>query len=158
MPKDTIRPEVEIRGAALKISITIESMLMQIIFFTSEELFMEENSHYLKTKHVTFGEKIGRLRELLKIYHPDLAKRNKNLFNRIDKFLTFRNQLCHAMLTWKDEKPDVFIIHDIQEDPNKNEIFQEIEYNYNERMKYLIDNLQHIFQSWLPFQMKFNFV
>ena len=145
MPKQTVYPEIEIRGLTLKISVTIEAMLIKIVFFTSGELYTTENSEYLKVKYVSFGEKITRLRELLKKYHPDLAKRNKNLFNRIDKFLTFRNQLCHAPLTWKDRKPDIFIIWDIKEDPNKSEIFNQIEYAYQERLKYLLDTLEIVF-------------
>lgn len=145
MPKDTFRPEIEIRGLTLKISVTIESVLMKVIFFTSGELYAAENSEYLKVKYVSFGEKISRLRELLKKYHPDLAKRNKNLFNRLDKFLTFRNQLCHAPLTWKNGQPDVFIIWDMKEDPNKNEIFNPIEYVFQERLKYLSDTPAMVF-------------
>jgi hypothetical protein len=145
MPKDTVQPEIEIRGLTLKISVTIEAVLMKIVFFTSGELYAVENSDYLKVKYVSFGDKVSRLRELLKKYHPDLAKRNKNLLNRLDKFVTFRNQLCHAALTWKDRKPDVFIIWDIKEDPNKNEIFNPIEYVYQERLKYLSETLAIVF-------------
>lgn len=145
MSKDTIKPEIEIRGIALKISVTIEGVLMRIIFFSSAELFTKENSEYLKVKNVSFGEKLGRLRQVMDKYHRDLYKRNKNLLNRLDKFLTFRNQLCHAMLTWKDGKPNVFIIWDIKEDPNKNEIFKPIEYNYEERLKYLSETMNVVF-------------
>jgi hypothetical protein len=143
MPKDTIKPEIEIRGITLKISITIESVLVRIIFFTNGDMYKEKKSEYLNTQ-IPFGEKLGRLRELLKKHHPDLAKRNRNLFNRLDKFITFRNHLCHAMLTWKDKKPDTFIIWDIKKDANKNEIFKQIDYNYNERFKYLHETLQMV--------------
>lgn len=145
MSKDTVQPEIEIRGITLKISVSIEAVLMKIVFFTSGELYAAENSQYLKVKYVSFGDKISKLRELLKKYHPDLAKRNKNLFNRMDKFLTFRNQLCHAPVTWKNGQPDIFIIWDIKEDPHKNEIFNPIEYSYHERLGYLSDTLNSVF-------------
>lgn len=138
MSKDTVEPEINLRGITSKLSVTIEGVLMNIVFFSNIDQYSgSEESEFLKLKRVTFGVKLERVRILLDKYHKDLAKKNKKLFTNLDKFITFRNRITHCGLTWKDHKPETFIIWDIKEDQSKYEHLHPIEYNLQDSYKYL---------------------
>lgn len=148
MSEHTVRPEVKLIGYTIKTAITIEGLLMRIVFFSNAEQFNNtEEPEHMKLKRVTFGEKAQRVRKILTQYHPDLCHKYKDTLFEVDKFVTFRNRVAHCPITWKDGKPENFIFWDVKEDQSKFEYLKPIEHNWADTLQYLSDMLKMVKHS-----------
>lgn len=128
MSKDSTRKEVEMRGTALKLSVTIEGVLMNIVYSSSDELYMDKSKSYLlKLKECMFGQKIQRAKEVLEMYHPDLLIKNEKLFIDINIFKDFRNRMAHCGFSWAESLSE-FEVWDVTEDETKFQFYAPIKY------------------------------
>jgi hypothetical protein len=117
--------ENELRGTTLNIAIKFEAGLMDIIYFSNaEQYFIEPQAASLKLKHLTFGGKIKRAKELLADYHPDLLNKYEVLFENLADFAIIRNKMAHCLLHWLDGSIDEFQLWDVVEDESKFQFYK----------------------------------
>src|SRR4051812_12242075 len=116
----TVKFEIELRGATIKASVTIEGILMKIVFFSNAQQYLTaDEAEHLKLKTASFGTKVDRARTVLKEYHKDLHKKYHKTFISIDSFVTFRNRMSHREITWEDRTVEVFTVWDVTEGQSK---------------------------------------
>jgi len=119
--------EIKLRGSTLNVAIKFEVFLINIIYFSNSEQYMNPTeSKSLKIKNLTFGGKIKRAKDLLSIYHLDLLTKYDELFLDLDNFLEFRNKLAHCAMLWVDEKSEYLEIWDVAETPEKFQFYAPI--------------------------------
>ena len=118
MSEENTPIEIDLRGAALKVSVTIEQLLMVIVYMSNAEQYSEKNSKNLKIKNSTFGEKLVRVRNLLGRYHKDLLLKYCVLFEELNTFKEFRNKMAHCVFEW-NYSTATFNIMDVVEDESE---------------------------------------
>ena len=108
--------EIGIRGSALKVAITIERLLMMIVYTSNAEQYAVKNSEYLKLKNLTFGAKLKRVKIVLDKFHPDLLSTNTNLFKKLDTFKTFRDKMAHCAFDWNYSETNFNILDNVEDE------------------------------------------
>jgi len=136
--------EIQLRGTMLNVSIKFEVALMNIIYFSNAEQYINpKESKSLKIKNLTFGGKLERAKELLSTHHKDLIDANITLFSNLSEFLILRNRLAHCAIYWVNDETDNLEIWDVIE-KDRFQFFAPINYkNIDIRLK-IIDSLQKI--------------
>lgn len=143
MSEDSIPIEIDMRGAAMKLSITIESILMKIVYFSNAEQYKIKGAKSLKLKGCMFRQKILRVRKMLEKFHPDLLQNNKQLLDKLDVFNLFRNQMAHCGFYWGKSLSE-FEVWDIVEDENKFQFYQPFEYSVYQAYTRMDNTLKNI--------------
>jgi hypothetical protein len=111
--------EIELRGIMLNVAIKFEVALMNIIYFSNAQQYINpKESKSLKIKYLTFGKKLERAKDLLAEFHQDLFQLNENLFFELGQFLLLRNKLAHCTVYWVNEGIDTLEIWDVVEKDN----------------------------------------
>ncbi|TMI72175.1 MAG: hypothetical protein E6H09_11685 [Bacteroidetes bacterium] len=136
--------EIQLRGSTLIVAIKLEVFLMNIIYFSNAQQYNNPESKSLKIKHLTFGGKIERAKDLLSKHHPDLLLSSSLLFDKLDGFLKFRNQIAHCVIFWPNEKVYNLQIWDVVESPNKLQFYAPIDFTTKEIKIKIVDYLNQI--------------
>ncbi len=145
--------EISLRGTALKISIKFEVILMDIVYFSNSDQYVEPSkSASLKLKNLTFGGKISRVKELVRNYHLDLFEKHETLFKDLDDFLILRNMLAHCAIYWPDGDLKRLFIWDVVEGGSKFQYYQPKEYTRKELSLMLVTFLNSIANPLLELQ------
>ena len=108
--------EIEIRGSTLKVAITIERLLMMIVYTSNAEQYTIKNSEYLRLKNLTFGGKLNRVKKVLDKFHPDLLASNIVLFEKLDRFKTFRDKMAHCAFEWNYSQTGFNILDNVEDE------------------------------------------
>jgi hypothetical protein len=143
MSEKSIPIEINLRGACLKVSVTIENILQSVVYASNAEQYTIKGSKYLKLKGCMFGQKIEKVKELLQKFHPDLLQINETLFEDLSKFKEFRNKMAHCAFTWSN-RLDEFDVWDISEDENKFQYFEPSKYTVFNSYMVMDDALKKI--------------
>lgn len=137
--------EIELRGYTLKVSIKFEVALMDIVYFSNSEQYIDAaNSPSLKIKNLTFAGKIKRASDMLTKHHPDLLIKYETLFNDLSEFKIIRNQIAHCAIYWVDDTLKRFQIWDVEEDNTKLQFYSPIDYTRAGMVKMLVEFLEKI--------------
>ena len=115
MSQKSVPIEIDLRGACLKVSVTLEMIVMNIIYASNDEQYFVKDSPYLKVKNFTFAKKVERLKKLLETFHPDLLVQHSKTIKMLSEFGNLRNQMAHCVFEWKDSLSD-FNIFDVAEE------------------------------------------
>jgi hypothetical protein len=123
------RKELSFRGAINFNSSLVELIVTRIIMVSNIANVKEE---IIKLRRVMISEKIEMAQCLLKIFHPDIYKENKSIFNRFTKLKNFRNQIAHCVITWEYPEDMKFTVWDLSEDKKGKSFYRPIEMSVDE--------------------------
>jgi hypothetical protein len=144
MSKHSVPKEINIRGATLNLSVTIESNLFRIIYHCSGQIYLDKKYfHLLKLKGCMFAQKIQRVKDSLNIFHPDLLESNSKLFEDLEQFKEFRNRMAHCAFYWGKSLSE-FEVWDIAEDENKFQFYDPLKYTVKEVISILDNAIKEI--------------
>ncbi len=143
MSQLSLHKEIEIRGAALRLPITIEAVLMSIVYFSNAEQYKERKAKTLLLKGLMFSQKISRVREVLAEFHPDLLARYSTLFDDMEAFKKFRNKIAHCAFSWGDSISD-FEVWEVEEDENKFQFYKPIKTTVEDTFGYILKTIKDI--------------
>ncbi|MEJ7827579.1 MAG: hypothetical protein WKF91_05270 [Segetibacter sp.] len=125
MSDASVLKEAELRGIAIRLAVTMESVLMNIVYSSNSEQYFISPSPSLKLKGLMFSHKIERVKEVLQKYHPDLLEEYNQLFIDLKDFKEFRNQIAHCVFSWGSSITE-FEIWEVAEDENKFQFYKPV--------------------------------
>lgn len=115
MDEKITQTEINIRGKALTISVTIEVAMVRIILFSNGQQYDPTSEERLNLKYFTFPKKLELMETKLQQYHSDLLTKYSKLLDDIKEFKNLRNRMAHCSFTWDDNGKD-FKIWDASDD------------------------------------------
>jgi hypothetical protein len=144
MSEKSVPIDIKLRGAALNLSVSFEAILMSVVYSCSGEIYSDpQYSHLLKLKGCMFAQKIGRVKDALEIFHPDLLESNAQLFVDLNNFRDFRNRMAHCAFSFGDNILE-FEVWDVVEDENRFQHYHPIRYTIDDFLQTMDTSIRQI--------------
>jgi hypothetical protein len=144
MSKESVPLEIDLRGSTLKLSVTIEGLLMNIVYASNKKLYTDKKlSEFFKLKGCMFSQKIDKVEKVLHLFHKDLLINNAKLFEDLRTFKNLRNRIAHCGFYWGNSLHN-FQIWDVVEGEERFEYYHPFEYSVIEVRVILVQAIDDI--------------